>query len=214
MALTNFTGVRRATFYFENTNQFFVIKPNELSSDGIEFTIEDNTITNGTWAGDRNGFNGYNISVATLSVNPKNHYTLGAVFPQSFNDATGVFAPSTSGCSAQNVTITIEKVCDETEVVQFRHCDFSISNANTLNRDDIYNYIISFIPQEAPASDYGITTATGTGLIATDVVPWVMFDGTYDPATNTNTYTPAMTITRPTAGEITIAVATPPAPES
>ena len=207
MALTNFTGVRSAYLYKESNGTFFNIAPNELGSDGVEFQIEDNTITNGTWAGDRSGFNGYNIDVATLAINPKNHYTLGAIFDQGFDPTTGAYAPLTTACSTQGVTLTLVKLCDKHEVIQFRHTDLSFSNDNTVNRDDVFTHVLQFIPNEAPASDYGITATTGSGLLATDIVPWIMFDGTYDPATNTNTFAPSHTITFPTAGEITIAAA-------
>lgn len=191
MAISDFTGMRLLQISVpgataSDPRSYVTLTPANIAADGIDFQIEDNTITISSFAGDQNAFNGLTVDIATVALLPNSVAILGQIFPNAYDPATGAFGPAIGGCSTiGDADVAFINNCSGKANVLFKHVAISISNDNAISRDDPFTWTLSFAPTLSPKSEYGVS-----GAQATDETPFIMFNGTYDPTTSTIAYAP------------------------
>lgn len=186
MGASEFTGMRKVTIRDTatgNTGTFVTLSPDKIGSDGLTIPLEVNETTTSSFAGDTVEPNGINLSAATLSLIPKSKDDLIAIWPQGYDETTGAWQPPVGGCTITDVTIAFEKVCDTKANVILRHAQVALAFELALTRDDTFTPEVMIYPTLSLGSEYGLA-----GDWADQMIPYQIFDGTYDPSTDEVTF--------------------------
>lgn len=188
MGASEFTGMRKVTIRDTstgNTGTFVTLSADKIGSDGLTIPLEVNEVTESSFAGDSVAPNGVNISAATITLIPKSKADLAALWPQGYDETTGSWQPPIGDCIVQDVTLAFEKVCDTKANVILRHAQIALSFELAITRDDTFTPEVMIYPTLSPGSDYGLE-----GDLADAMIPYQIFDGTYDPSTDEVTFDP------------------------
>jgi hypothetical protein len=186
MALSQFTGMRKLVIR-DNTKgaqaTFATLTADKIGSDGITVPLETNELTESSFAGDMTVDNGTNIGTATFSALPKTIEDLKTIWPDGWDETTGSWAPPIGGCTIKDATIAWEKVCDTKANLILKHCSIGLGFELTMTRDDAFTMTVNVYPSLSSGTEYGLT-----GDNATKMFPYMLYDGTYDPTTDTITF--------------------------
>lgn len=182
----DFTGMRKVTIKNNvtgGTGTFTVFGPEKIGADGLVLPLEVNELTTSTFAGDTTSPNGTNIGTATLSLVPVSIDDLKNVWPTGYDTTTNSWGVPIGGCESSDCTLAFEKVCDTKGNIILRHCAIAAAFELALSRDDAMAIEVNVYPALAPGSEYGLT-----GDLADAMFPYRVYNGVYDPSTDTVTY--------------------------
>lgn len=187
MGKSDFTGMRKVTIRQARVGAtpavFASLTPDKIGADGIMIPMETNELTESTFAGDVLSDNGTNIGAGELTLMPKSIEDLKAVYPNGYDATTGSWAPPIGGCTLSDVTLAWEKVCDTKGNLLLKHCSIGLGFEYTNARDDGFAMTVTVYPSLSPGSEYGLT-----GALADETVPYMLYNGVYDPATDRVTF--------------------------
>jgi hypothetical protein len=182
MSASEFTGMRKVTIRDTstgNTGTFTVQGADKIGSDGFMIALESNEVTTSSFAGDTVSPNGTNLSAATLPLIPLSIDDIAAIFPEGYDSTTGSWQPIIGGCTLNDVTFVFEKVCDTKGNIILRHATVALAFELAISRDDTTMIELSIYPSLSEGSEYGLA-----GDLATEMIPYQIFDGVYDPTTD------------------------------
>jgi hypothetical protein len=188
MGASDFTGMRKVTIRDTSTGStgtFVVMNPEKIGSDGFTASLETNELTTSSFAGDTVEANGTNINATTVSLLPKDIGDLAAIWPNGYDAATGSWQPPIGGCVLNDVTFAFERVCDTKGNIVLRHAQIGLGAEFAFTRDDSLTIEVSVYPTLSPGSEYGLD-----GDLEDQMIPYQMYNGTYDPATDVVTFDP------------------------
>ena len=183
MGASEFTGMRKVTIKDTATGgsgTWVVMNPDKIGSDGFTIALETNEVTTSAYSGDTVAPNGVNTSSASLTLIPKSIEDLAAIWPVGYDTTAGSWQPPVGGCTVSDVTLVYEKVCDTKANVILRHAQIALAFELALSRDVTFMVEVMVYPQLSLGSEYGLA-----GDNASEMFPYQIYDGVYDPSTDT-----------------------------
>lgn len=186
MAASDFTGMRKVTIKDTSSGgegDFYVLPATKIGSDGFMAGLENNEVTTSTFAGDTTSVTGTNISPSTISIIPQSIDDIAGIWPEGYDETQDSWQAPIGGCLNKDVTFVFEKVCDTKANFILRHAEIGIGSEFSVTRDDTTTLEVTIYPQTSLGSEYGLT-----GDKATEYFAWQIFNGVYDPATDTIAY--------------------------
>lgn len=183
MAKSDFQGAFSVIIRDNKANTFASFVPLNVGSDGLDDAPDINEVTIDSMSGGIDADNGINLHAVNLTLLPTSVEMLGKIFPNEYDATTGSWGYDFGGCNVGDADIAIVKQCDSKATTVYKHVSISPVFEYQRDRDDVLTVQISFYPNPSPKSEYGVT-----GDKATQVTPFLVFDGTYDPSTGTITF--------------------------